>query len=201
MATVSAICKRSKIFIRAERTGNWSLHLQSMSNMINLFAATGHVNHAKCARLHLQNTLQLETEHPWVYERFAAHGFYTIRRSDRFWASIWSDLAIEQVLMRSLKSKGDLTRGKGVTGSIRLIWLKAMHRCPEIHNSMSSLTSLLHVSSEQHVELGVSRKRKDNIDLQKMISWFNDHNPFSIAEPCLKSLSTGIIATVMINQL
>ena len=28
-----------KSFIRAERTGNWSLHLQSMSNMINWFAA------------------------------------------------------------------------------------------------------------------------------------------------------------------
>ena len=74
-----------------------------------------------------------------------------------------------------------------------------MHRCAEIHNSMSSLTSLLHVSSEQHVELGVSRKRRDNIDLQKMISWFNYHNPFLITDPCLKSLSTGIIATEEIN--
>ena len=74
-----------------------------------------------------------------------------------------------------------------------------MHHCAEIHNSMSSLTSLLHVSSEQHLELGVSRKQRDNIDLQKMISWFNDHNPFSITEPCLKSLSTGIIATEGIN--
>ena len=165
-----------KSFIRAERTGNWSLHLQTLSNMINLFAATGHISYAKCARLHLQNMLHLEAEHPWVYEKFAAHGFHTIRRSDRFWAGIWSDLAIEQVLMRSLKSRGGLTRGRGVTESVRLIWLKIMHRCAEIHNSMSSLTKLLHVSSEQHVELGASRKRRDNIDLQKIISWFNDHN-------------------------
>ena len=70
-----------------------------------------------------------------------------------------------------------------------------MHRCAEIHSSMSSLTSLLHVSSEQHVELGVSRKRRDNTDLQKIISWFNNHNPFSFTEPCLKSLSTRLIAT------
>ena len=64
---------------------------------------------------------------------------------------------------------------------------------------MSSLASLLNVSSEQHVELGVSRKRRDNINLQKIISWFNGHNPFSITEPCLKSLSTGLIATEGIN--
>ena len=74
-----------------------------------------------------------------------------------------------------------------------------MHRCAEIHNSMSSLTSLLHVSSERYVELGVSRKRRNNIDLQKMIGWLNDHNPFSITEPCLKSLSAGIVATEGIN--
>ena len=120
-----------KSFIRAERTGNWSL--------------PGHINYAKCARLHLQNMLHLEVEHPWVYEEFAAHGFHTIRRSDRFWAGIWSYLAIEQVLMRSFKSRGGLTRGRGVTESVRLIWLKTMHRCAEIHNSMSSLIKRLHV--------------------------------------------------------
>ena len=101
--------------------------------------------------------------------------------------------------MRSLKSRGGLTRGRGVTESVRLIWLKTMHRCAEIHNSISSLTKLLHVSSEQHVELGASRKRRDTFDLQKIISWFNDHNPFLVNEPCLKSLSTGLTANEEIN--
>ena len=133
--------------------------------MINLFTATGHINYAKCARLHLQNMLHLEVEHPCVYEKFAAHGFHMMRQTDRFWAGIWSDLAIEQVLMRSLKSRGGLTRGRGVTESVRLIWLKTMHRSAEIHNSVSSLTKLLHVSCEQHVELRASRKRRDNFDL------------------------------------
>ena len=53
-----------KSFIRAEGTGNWSLHLQYMSNMIKLFAATNHINYAKCARLNPEIMLQLETEHP-----------------------------------------------------------------------------------------------------------------------------------------
>ena len=39
-----------KYFIRVGRTGNLSLHLQSMSNLFILFPATGHINHAKCAR-------------------------------------------------------------------------------------------------------------------------------------------------------
>ncbi len=43
-----------KLFIRAERTGNWNLHLVAVERMLNLFAATGHVHYAKSARLYLQ---------------------------------------------------------------------------------------------------------------------------------------------------
>ena len=43
-----------QLFIRAERTGNWNLHIVSVSRMINLFAATGHINYAKSARVYLQ---------------------------------------------------------------------------------------------------------------------------------------------------
>ena len=31
-------------FIRAAITGNWDLHLRSISKMLNIFAATGHLN-------------------------------------------------------------------------------------------------------------------------------------------------------------
>ena len=41
-----------KIFIRAERTGNWNLHLVVVSKMINSFVATAHVHYAKRARLY-----------------------------------------------------------------------------------------------------------------------------------------------------
>ena len=49
-----------RLFIRAERVGDWDLHLISVKKMINLFAAAGHINYAKCARSHLQNMLDLK---------------------------------------------------------------------------------------------------------------------------------------------
>ena len=73
-----------KMFIRAERTGDWNLHLVSLNKMLNLFAATAHVNYAKCARLHLQNMLDLESSHPWDYD-------HTVRRSERFWSGLTGD--------------------------------------------------------------------------------------------------------------
>ena len=72
-----------KLFIRAERTGNWKLHLVAIKRMINLFAATGHMNYAKSARLYLQFMLNLPEEHPWLHSCFIEKGCHTIRRRDR----------------------------------------------------------------------------------------------------------------------
>ena len=158
-----------KIFLRAERTGNWNLHLVAVSKMINLFLATGHVHYAKCAHLYLQNMSELETNDPWVYMNFATHRYHTVRCSDRCWARLWSDLIFEQVLLWSLKSRDGLTTGCGVTESVHLTWLKSMHQCGGVHESLSILTNLIHADSEQHVELGRSQKKLGNTDLQKLL--------------------------------
>jgi hypothetical protein len=131
-----------KQFIRAERTGNWFLHLDGVRKMISLFAATGHIHYAKSARLYLQQMLELDTKFPWVYECFAVHGYHTVRRNDRYWAGLWTDLIIEQVMMRSLKSRGGLTRGRGVTESVRVMWINSMHRCAGVHDAMTTVTGL-----------------------------------------------------------
>jgi len=41
------------MLLRAELTADWKLHLFSIARMINLFAATGRNNYAKCARLYV----------------------------------------------------------------------------------------------------------------------------------------------------
>ena len=42
-----------RMFIRAERTGNWGLHLEATYNMLP-FLAAGHNNYTKSCRLYLQ---------------------------------------------------------------------------------------------------------------------------------------------------
>ena len=106
--------------ICAERTANWNLHLVAVGKMLNIFAATGHIKYAKCCRLYLQQMHELPTEQPWVYQCFSEHGFNAVRRNCRYWAGLWTDLVIEQVMMRSIKSRGGLTRGRGMTESVRL---------------------------------------------------------------------------------
>jgi hypothetical protein len=74
-----------KLLIRAELCGDWSLHLESILRMLNLFATTGHSNYAKCARLYLQMMQQLPVTHPWLHDKFINGMNHTVRRSDRYW--------------------------------------------------------------------------------------------------------------------
>lgn len=42
----------------------------------------------------------------------AGDGFRIVRRSDQKWEGLSTDLVVEQVLMRSMKMSGGLTRGR-----------------------------------------------------------------------------------------
>ena len=55
----------------------------------------------------------LAISNPWLYEQFSVNKLFSVRRSDRFRASLWTELTIEQVSMRSIKNRGGLTRGRG----------------------------------------------------------------------------------------
>ena len=63
--------------------------------------------------MYTQQMQHLAEEYPSLYEKLVA-GFHAVRRSDRHWSGLWSDLVIEQTLMRSIKTHGGLTRGRGV---------------------------------------------------------------------------------------
>ena len=85
-----------KMFIFAERTSDWTLHIYATSKMLNLFAATGRRNYAKSARLYVQQMNELESTHPWLYRQFM-NGHFAIKRSNNIWAGIWSDLSISNL--------------------------------------------------------------------------------------------------------
>ena len=56
-------------FIRAERTGNWKLHLQSIQAMLPYMAASGHNSYTKSGMLYLQ---QMLTEAPNLISQCSA---------------------------------------------------------------------------------------------------------------------------------
>ncbi len=96
--------------------------------------------------------------------------------------------------MRSIKTHGGLTRGKGVTETVRLQCIYTMHKCAGVHDAMTIATNLKHGTSEQHVELGTSRSQRDYEDLRTIQEWLNEYEPFNPNQPKLRSLSSGLTA-------
>ena len=189
-------------FIRAARTGDWSLHLHSVSQMTNIFAATGHHNYAKSARIYLQQMMELPTKHPWLYKKFSEEGLFVARRSDRYWAGLWLDLTIEQIMMRSLKSTGGLTRGSGFTESVRTMWIYSLHASGGYHEALCSLTKNVRNTSFQHDDFGKGRLQRDFSDLEKAVkNWLNmpSHNPFDQNRTTLQALDSGLTADEKVN--
>jgi hypothetical protein len=117
-----------KQFIRAERIGDWKLHLHSKALMLPYFAACGHNAYTKSVKLYLHNMCNLHITNPQIYDSFLK-GFHVVRRSNRYWAGLSSDLAIEQILMRSVKTVGGMTRCRGMDEAQRSLWILSRPVC------------------------------------------------------------------------
>ena len=175
-------------FIEAERTHDWALHVHATKLMLNLFAATGHNNYARTCRLYLQSISSLENENPEVHAEFVA-GNHTVRRSEKAWSGIWTDLAIEQILMKSLKGRGGVV-SKGMTENVTNVWTKTMHRCAEISDAVDQLLTSTSCSNK-HKEQSESRSHRDASDYEKLLDWFRARNPFETGQH-LMALDSGI---------
>lgn len=188
-----------KHFIEAERMGNWQLHLDTIQRMLPFFHASGHFLYAKSCHLYLQDMLTLETRmDPAEYERFTIQGHFTIRRSGKFWSGVWTDMTIEQTLMWSMKTIGGLTHGRGLSESVLTKWTLGMTSVHNVCQEIEDFCGVLFDTTDQHVDMRESRIQRDSVDLAKLMTWFQNHNPFPRIDE-IRSISTGIVGDNRIN--
>ena len=185
------------MFLKAERTSNWELHLKAVREMMPYFAASGHHLYTKASYLYLQTMQNLPITHPRVQNMFEK-GFHSIRRSDHFWAGLSTDLVIEQALMRSVKSTGGLTRGRGINEVQRSIWLLSTPATAEINRAMQEFSGVKYHTSDQHKEVSSTRIERDHRDALKIFEYLLDHNPFEFGTG-LVNISTGEVAAENVN--
>ena len=186
-----------RLFIKAERTGDWMLHLKSLQEMLPFFAASGHNLYAKSAYIYVQQMLQLADSHPDVFAFFRS-GYHVVRRSDRYWAGLSSDLVIEQTLMRTMKTTGGLTRGRGMAESQRTQWLLSMPACSTVNAAMQKLTEVDYVTSDQHKDATLARQSRDDKDTRSLLDYLQHRSPFD-RDSSLQSVATGVTADTNVN--
>lgn len=156
--------------IKAERTGNWQLHFQSLIDMLPYFAAAGHFNYLRSAYFYVQRMIELKQTNPQI-EQLSMFGLHAIRRSDRIWAGLSADIVIKEVFMRSVKTPGKTLRMKvkiNTKNNVILIQERRVYqkdssnrypaaRVGDVSTSFSTVNSLLmkltrteHRTSDQH---------------------------------------------------
>ena len=175
---------------KAQRTSDFMLYLKSLQNRLPYFPASGHNNYAKSVHIFLQDMIALKDTNLRAYAQFN-DGLYFIRRSDRYWSAIPSDLLIEQELMASLKNtKSGLTHGRGLEEKQRLIWLYSR---PVFAHIKSQLDNLHNNTSKDIIkDLTESRIKEDTKDISKILEYLEQHDPFAIDNEHLVDISTGV---------
>lgn len=188
-----------KRFIEAERSGDWFLHLHTVQQMLPYLHASGHFLYAKSCQLYLQDMLNLnKVLPPDEYDRFVNQSFFTIRRSDKFWSGVWTDQTIEQVVMRSMKSQGGLSHGRGITDSNLVTWVATIPTVMELTLQLEEFCGVEYNTTEQHVDARMTRVRRDEADVALLLQWFLAHDPFPNGQ-FIMSISTGVIGDKTIN--
>jgi hypothetical protein len=95
-----------------------------------------------------------------------------------------------------LKGRGGLTRGRGVTESVRTTWVSTVHKSAAIHSALAELTDLQYIHEDmQNPELGKTRAKRDFNDLNKILEFLEMNNPFETSNSRLRSLVSGIAAS------
>ena len=132
-----------KIFIRSDLLADHDGHLSCIvTRMLDIFSAAGHHQYANGARLYCQLKKQLDNLPS--YKDATTHGNHVVRYSCYEWSGTWCDSCIEQTLIKSAKSEGDLTRG-------RMRNSDSGHKClVQILNHFSDVNHLMEVAVKKH---------------------------------------------------
>ena len=83
-------------FIRAERDGNWTLHLEAFAAMLPWVTIYDHTNYARWGPVYLADMKLLEMTAPEVYAEFM-QGNFVVKRTKRRFNQVPADQATEWI--------------------------------------------------------------------------------------------------------
>ena len=84
------------LYVRAEREGDWPLHLAAVKKMLPYFFASAHVNYARYSLYYLRSMESLGEEELLKFMK----GEHVMHHVPGLWNGIWSDMFIETTFMR-----------------------------------------------------------------------------------------------------
>lgn len=152
-------------FIRAERAGDWPLHLYAVEKMLPYFFTAGHFNYARYGVYYLRSMQHLPSD----LEKKFMNGEHAMHHQAGLWNGIWSDLFIETTYMRYGHSPSGII-GSTLNESTLAIWAfshstltQIMHDLQDLKEERETRAAIIFHKEEQ-----TSRLREDAEDRRKI---------------------------------
>ena len=100
--------------------------------------------------------------------------------------------------MRSIKTRGGLTRGRGMTEQQRAVWLQSTPACSQVNHATQQVSGVCYDGSEQHKEVSNSRTNKDYEDAVMVMQSILPRSPFCPMKELI-NIHTGEVADRNVN--
>ena len=186
------------LYLRAEREGEFALHLHACKMMMPYFFAAKHINYARYGICYINSMEKLPKS---VLDPFM-EGEHVMRHRRGIWNAIWSDMLIETSYMKD---------GKGPMGVIGFttkpatmkVWAKSLHAQTDYISKLKACGGELKADQITHKHEGESRITSDELDRIKLRTFLsNCIHPLDIdshTENILCNIYTGEIAGKEVN--
>ena len=184
-------------FVKAERAGNWELHLLSVSAMVPYFFAMDRPNYSRWLPVYITDMRQLVTKHPEVHQEFV-NGNHAVSRSSKPFAQVWTDMALEQSINADSKSRGGIIGISQNPGALDR-WFLTSHERASVTTALKDMFTQERGRVDVHKEAAAKRVARDEADVQKLISCFTSDlmsNPFTQETESLVNFATGVVLPV-----
>eukprot|EP00058_Branchiostoma_floridae_P009808 XP_002595296.1 hypothetical protein BRAFLDRAFT_128105 [Branchiostoma floridae] len=158
-------------FIKAERSGDWSLHLASTACMVPCFNSMDRTNYARWLPVYLADMRRLPETHPQVHNAFMA-GDHAISRSNQPFAKVWTDMALEQSINLDSKTSGGIVGISQRPGALER-WFATVHERVAVVTALKEMCGIADSDLiATHKEARDGRVKRDEDDVRKMRAMF-----------------------------
>ena len=187
------------IFVRAEREGDWLLHLWSVEAMLSYFYAAKHINYARYGLLYLREMQRLPDD---IQLKFLK-GEHVTSHTAGLWNGMWSDMFIETTFMRYGHGPSGIIGNTLNPQSVKR-WAMSLHTCSQLINDIATVIEKNPKGPKiVHKEESESRIKYDTHDRlklrEKLITCIDPLDPNSHPNGDLMNVVTGKLSPSCVN--
>lgn len=187
-----------KDLVRADREGNWELHLHTVQSILPLFAVCDRTNYLRWGAVYLEDMRKLPENAPEVHQAFVA-GKFVVKRTRGQFKAVGADMCLEQTINRSQKSSS------GIIGSSRkkhfvTQWEMIYHEMLAVSNLHRNVSGSRPFNFELIVshEFNKAETDADEMKIKDILTYVQSHeNPFTVEERKEKKLHNILTQEIM----